>query len=93
MNKTEFIKLLAARTGQSQHDTARHLDLLLALVSDTIGEGNDITIPDFGKLSPRTVAAHQARNPQTGAPVDVPEKVTVRFKPYIGFFTYSHKYQ
>lgn len=93
MNKNEFIKALATRLDVSQHDAARATDAVLGILSDTLNEGSDITIPDFGKLEPKVVAEHQARNPQTGEPVTVPEKTTVRFKAHAGIFTYSHKHQ
>ena len=93
MNKNEFIKALATRTGASQHEAAHTTDAVLSIIYETLSEGGDLIIPDFGKLEPKVVPEHQARNPQTGAPVTVPEKTTVRFKPYAGIFTYSHKHQ
>ena len=93
MRKIEFIKALATRTGASQHDAARTIDAVLSIISEALSEGDDITIPDFGKFEPKVIPEHQARNPQTGEPITVHEKTTVRFKPYAGIFTYSHKHQ
>lgn len=93
MNKNEFIKALATHMAVSQRDAARTTDAVLGVLSEALGNGDSIAIPDFGKLESRVVPGHQARNPQTGAPVTVPEKTTVRFKPFAGIFTYSHKHQ
>ena len=48
-------------------------------------------IADFGKFKTRFVAAHTARNPQTGESVSVPDKTVVVFKPFANITFYSQK--
>ena len=93
MNKNEFIKMLAARTGQSQSQVSNVLDTVLGTLSDAVKECDDVILQDFGKFSQKTVAAHTGRNPRTGEPTEIPEKQVVRFKPFTGFLTYHHKHQ
>lgn len=93
MNKTEFIRQLAARTGQSQQQAAMATDAALGLVSEVLNSGDVLAIPDFGRLSLRTLKARQGRHPQTGEPIAIPERRTVRFKPFLGILTYAHKHQ
>jgi DNA-binding protein HU-beta len=93
MNKNEFIKMLAARTGQSQSQVSNVLDTVLGTLSDAVKECDDVILQDFGKFSLKTVPAHNGRNPRTGEPIEIPEKQVVRFKPFTGFLTYRHKHQ
>lgn len=36
-------------------------------------------LPGLGKLKTSTRAARTGRNPQTGAPVEIPERIAVKF--------------
>lgn len=42
--------------------------------------GNKITIPSFGTFERKRTAARVARNPATGAPIQVPEKFKISFR-------------
>lgn len=93
MNKTEFIKQLSARAGQSQQQTGKAVDAALGLVSEVLNSGEELSIPDFGKFSLHMQKERQGRNPRTGEPITIPEHRVVRFKPFLGIYTYAHKHQ
>lgn len=40
----------------------------------------EVALPGLGKLKTTTRAARTGRNPQTGAAIEIPEKVGVRFQ-------------
>jgi hypothetical protein len=42
-------------------------------------------IPKFGKFSTVLKPARKARNPRSGEEVDVPERLSVKFRPSSGF--------
>lgn len=46
----------------------------------TLKSGGDVTVSGVGKLSSVKRDALQARNPSTGAVIDVPAKMVVKFK-------------
>jgi len=43
------------------------------------GEGT--SVPKFGKFIVEVKAARTARNPKTGEPVEIPEKLAIKFRP------------
>lgn len=80
MNKSDLIKDVAAISGQSATTVDAVLDALAQATSRELGQGGDITIPGIAKLTTKERAARQGRNPQTGAPVDIPAKTVVAVK-------------
>ena len=83
MNKKEIIIETAAKASVSRKGAQK--------VVDVLEEGGEASIPDFGKFKTRFVAAHTARNPQTGESVSVPDKTVVVFKPFANITFYSQK--
>ena len=81
MSKTELIAAMAEKTGITKADTGRMMDAFITVVSGELIRGEKVRLDGLGIFSPVTRAATTRRNPQTGAPVDVPAKKTVTFKP------------
>jgi len=50
-------------------------------VFEALADGDEVTIPSFGKFEVRQVAARVGRNPRTGERVDIPAHSTPKFKP------------
>lgn len=57
------------------------VNAVLEAVIAAVKTGNGITLAGFGTFSTKITKARLARNPKTGALVQVPSKSTVRFKP------------
>lgn len=51
------------------------------IISLALIAGESISIPKFGKFEAFVKPARKARNPRTGESIDVPEKLSVKFKP------------
>lgn len=81
MTKTELIAAMAEKTGITKADTGRMMDAFITVVQGALIQGEKVRLDGIGIFSPVTRAATTRRNPQTGAPVDVPAKKTVTFKP------------
>ena len=79
--KAELIAAMAEKTGITKADTGRVLDAFISVVSGALVRGEKVRLDGIGIFAPVTRAATTRRNPQTGAPVDVPEKKVVTFKP------------
>ena len=80
MTKNELIAAVAEATGKSKADVSAVMASLAEVASKTLKEGGDLTISGIGKLAVAKRDARQARNPSTGAMIDVPAKTVVKFK-------------
>lgn len=80
MTKNELIAAVAEGTGKTKADVAAVLASLAEIAAKTLKEGGDVTFGGIGKLAVAKRDARQARNPSTGAMIDVPAKTVVKFK-------------
>lgn len=80
MNKAELIAAIADDTGTDKGHVSSVLASLGRAVAGSLKDGNEIVLPGVGKLKPDARAARTARNPSTGAMIDVPAKTVVKFK-------------
>ena len=62
-------------------DVEAAVDAILARITNALAAGERVELRDFGSFAVTTREAREGRNPRTGAMVDVPEKVAVRFLP------------
>ncbi len=80
LTKAETITRIAEKLTQPKHVVTDVLDALLALaVAETAAAGQCL-IPGFGKLVKAERQARPGRNPQTGEPLTIPAKTTVKFR-------------
>lgn len=93
MNKKELIKEAAQKSGLSQKDAQRIIDSTLSVISDHLRNGEEVIIPDFGKLSVKNVPERTGTNPQTKEKITIAAHSKVVFKPYSLITLYSTKYQ
>ena len=84
MNKTDLIKQVAEACDIDRRTVALVLETeakVIAAHLDFTAEGDDaeVALPGLGKLKATLRAARTGRNPQTGAPVEIPARVAVKF--------------
>jgi DNA-binding protein HU-beta len=80
MNKKELAAALAEVKNTTKKEAGETVDALMELMVNTLSNGEDVELFGFGKFKLSTRKAYTARNPQTGEPIDVPEKRVVTFK-------------
>jgi len=80
MNKKELAAALAEAKQTTKKDAAEIIDSVIDIMSNTLSNGEDVELYGFGKFKLSSRKAYTARNPQTGAPIEVPEKRVVTFK-------------
>ena len=80
MNKSELVKEVAIATNKTQVETAVVIDAIISSITKALKEGQKIQLTGFISLDVVQSAARTARNPQTGAIVDVPAKKKIKFK-------------
>lgn len=84
MNKKDLVDAVAGATGNSKVETAAVVDAVFAAITDALRRRSKVAISGFGTFEPRYTAARTARNPQTGASVEVPARYSAKFKPAAG---------
>jgi DNA-binding protein HU-beta len=80
MTKSELIDAIAATAGITKADAGKALGAFTDTIGTTLASGDKVSIPGFGTFKPSPRAARTAKNPQTGAPVNVPAHVAATFK-------------
>lgn len=81
MTKVELIKAIAEHGELSRADAEIALLAVQHSITEALAKGERITLPGFGTFKVITTAARTGRNPQTGAPVEIPAKRKVKFAP------------
>ena len=81
MNKTEFVKSVAAESGLPVKDAALAVKAMQTVVVRSMHRGESVIITGFGTFSVREYKARTGRNPRTGEKLDIAAKNGVRFTP------------
>lgn len=80
MNKTDLINAVAEKTEMTKKDSGIAVEAVLNTITETLAEGDSVSVLGFGKFETRHRAARTARNPQTGDPIEVPATTVPAFK-------------
>lgn len=79
MQKTDFIKAVAERTGVSQKETKQVVDTALEVIAETLKKGEKVTLTGFGTFEVRQRQEREGVNPQTRAKIKIPATMTPGF--------------
>lgn len=79
MNKQDLIKAVAEKSGLTRGQADEAVAAFATVVEESLCDTGEITLPGIGKLKLNERAARTARNPATGASIDVPAKTVVKF--------------
>lgn len=80
MNKNDLIDSVASRSGFSKSDSARAVDSVFGVISDSLKDGEEVRLVGFGTFSVANRAASKGRNPRTGEVIDIPASKQPKFK-------------
>lgn len=72
MNKSELVAALAEKAGLSKKDADKALAAFVEVVIEEMKAGEKVQLIGFGTFEAKARAARIARNPQTGASVEIP---------------------
>jgi len=82
MTKQDLVDRIAEREPRiGKRDCGLAVDAILQAMAKALARGDRIEFRGFGVFKVRYWAARKARNPSTGAPVDVPARHRVAFQP------------
>lgn len=80
-SKEALIEEVAERNEITKAAAGRVLASIQDVVIEQVVAGNDVSLYGFASFKPRVSAARTVKSPQTGEPIDVPEKKVVKIRP------------
>lgn len=80
MNKTELIAKIAENADITKAEAARALKSFETAITESMKNGDKISIVGFGSFETATRAARTGRNPQTGKEIQIAEAIVPKFK-------------
>ena len=83
MNKKELCNALAEKTGLTKTEAQKASNAVIEIVANEMKKNGRITLIGFGSFSVKQKAARKGMNPTSFAPIDIPAKKVVNFKPSI----------
>ena len=81
MNKSELIKAAAAKAEVSAALAAKVIDAALEASVEAVKKGENVQLVGYATVAVANKAARTAKNPRTGAVINVPAKKVVKIKP------------
>ncbi|MBC8232482.1 HU family DNA-binding protein [bacterium] len=80
MTKQNLIDEVAEKTGLTKKQSGAALNAVLEAIQEALVKGDSVGLIGFGTFEVRERAARSGRNPQTGAPIEIPAKTVPAFK-------------
>jgi DNA-binding protein HU-beta len=80
MTKSQFVALLAEKTGLSKKEVSTLWEVLVQVVYKHTKDDGEVTLPGLGKLQKKHRAARSGRNPATGETIQIPAKTVLKFR-------------
>lgn len=80
INKPDFISLMAERCDITKKDATEEYENVFGVLAEVLSEGNEVAIPDLGRVKIVERVARVANNPRTGEKVEVPSKKVPKFQ-------------
>ena len=80
MNKGHLIEAVAHRAGVPVSAAAPMVEAVLDAIAQELAVGGSVSVTNFGTFETTQRASRTARNPSTGAAVQVPATTGVRFR-------------
>ena len=79
MNKGELIQAVADDANITKAQAQAAMDAFVSNVKKALNSGDKVTLVGFGTFSASTRAARMGRNPQTGQPIQIPQRRVAKF--------------
>ncbi|MBQ8651959.1 MAG: HU family DNA-binding protein [Alistipes sp.] len=83
MNKSQLVEAVALESNLQKVDARKAVDALIHVIHQSLQEGERITLSGLGSFTVQQHAERMGRNPRTGAPVPIPARKSIKFRPLI----------
>lgn len=80
MNKTDLVSSIAKKTGLSKSKSNEVVDAFVSAVTESLSNGEKVTLVGFGTFTTSQRDARKGRNPKTGEVINISAKKVARFK-------------
>ncbi len=81
MTKKDLVVRISNETGMVQNSVFEVIQKTLDCITESLAEGNDVELRNFGVFEVRLAKSRIGRNPNApGVPYPIPERATVKFK-------------
>ncbi len=80
MTKTELISAVAEKTGSTKKDAEAAVNAIVSAITDSLVEGDKVSIVGFGTFEVRDRKEKQVINPQTKEKMTAPASKAPAFK-------------
>jgi DNA-binding protein HU-beta len=80
MNKKDLKDFVSEELGSTKAEAGLVINTVLDGIVTGLETDGKVTLVGFGTFTAVKRSARKARNPKTGEPIDVPEKVVPKFK-------------
>ena len=81
MRKLDLAAAIAEHAELSKDKANDVLNVVLDEITNSVAKGDAVTLVGFGTFQKKDRSARTGKNPQTGAPIQIPASSTVGFKP------------
>ena len=81
MNKTDVIRKVSEKTGQSLKEAEASTNAILSTIEEALAAGDKVQILGFGTFETRKRSERNGRNPLTGESIIIPSGIAPAFKP------------
>jgi len=81
MNKQDIAERVHGVLGTTKADAERAVEAMIDSIVTSLKQGDEVSIAGLGIFKTKTRAARSARNPRTGATVQVPSMRVPKFQP------------
>jgi len=80
MNKSELINAIAESANLTKADAGKALDATITAITESLKNGEPVTLIGFGTFEVRDRSARTGRNPQTGETIEIKASKNPAFK-------------
>jgi len=79
MTKADLVAYVAKKANLTAKAAKEAVNSVFKAISETLKKGDKVVVTGFGTFMVRSRAARKGRNPQTGAPINIPARKTPGF--------------
>ena len=80
MNKNDLVAAVAETAGLSKADSEKAVNAVIACITDTLKQGEEVRLVGFGTFSVSKRAASEGRNPRTGETIQIAASNQPKFR-------------